>query len=145
VRTLSLILLAGCWTGAADPPAAPVARTPANAEIRAIRKCSPTGPQLLILRFPHPENPDNDFEIEVSYSPKDPIPRVVVDGDRAMFSPCRLHGGDPANLTLAELEIGKRASGRYAITAKAGMTYVGDFEARWVGIPWTVDCPLDPV
>lgn len=137
MRTASVIVLAGCWTGSA---VVEVPRT-TNAEIRAIRKCSPLGPQLLILRIQHRAS---DFTIEVDYQPGKPL-GVVTDGEGATFSPCTLHGCDATTLVLDELVIGKRASGRYTIRAKAGATYLGEFEARWVGIPWMVDCPVDPI
>lgn len=132
-----LLSLSACWTAS---PAAQPPPTVSNAEIRAIRRCSPIGPQLLVLTVEQPR-----FEVEIEYKPGEPIPRVVVDGDRSKFSACYSHGCTIANLALDELAIGSRASGRYDIIANAGPTWSGRFEARWVGIPWTVECLPDPV
>ncbi len=146
-----LLILAGCWTSSSVPEAPPApssaGATAVNArfriaEVRAIRKCSANGPQMLLLSF---RDDAESFEIELAHAPGDAIPKTVADGVQATFSPCHSHGCDVAMLTLDELVIGKRARGRYRVSAKAGPQYADEFEATWVGRPWAVECPSENI
>lgn len=148
VRAL-LLLLVGCWTGAVVSPEAPAAEprpAPSNrfaAKVRAIRRCSPTGPRTLLFAFERSGH--RGFEVELVHDPADPIPRTVVDGTRATFSPCHSHGCSVAMLTIDELVIGKLARGRFRVAARAGASYADEFDAKWVGTPWDVECPRENI
>jgi len=149
VKSFALLLLAGCWTGSGAPqepprPSGAVNRLFPTAEIRAIRRCAANGPEKLLLTF-YGNARDGEFDVEILFAPKDVVPKTVVDGDKATFSPCRLHGCSAAMLTIDELAIGTRARGRFRVAANAGPSFADEFEARWVGTPWAVYCPSDNI
>jgi hypothetical protein len=142
------VVLAGCWTGSTPEPAPPSAvkvnTAMPDATIKAVRRCMEDGPQLLVLTFKNP-NSELEFEIEVAYKPGLQAPLTVHDEHGANFSPCYSHGCTVATLTIDELVIGTRARGRYQFSAKAGLAGFDNFEARWVGTPWAIECPPDKV
>jgi hypothetical protein len=150
-RLLVLLICSACWTGTAPveplPPSQPNSPAPppepssySRAEARAVR-CSENNQRAILLFVQATEQES----FEVAFAESALGGRRFEDGPIARMSPCHSHGCSRSVLSLdTTLALGKRFRGLFQIAARAGMTYVGQFEARWTSIAWATE-PCDRV